>query len=43
MDMIDDKDSKRGYRIGKNDDERVTDDIQGLKLENWVNIKYKIY
>ena len=34
--MIDDKDSDERYHIDKNYEERVTYDIEVLKLGNWV-------
>ena len=32
MDMSDDKESDEGYHISKNDEEKVTEDIEVLKL-----------
>ena len=37
--MCDDKDSDEWYHISKNDEEKVTNDIEVLKLVNWVQRK----
>ena len=39
MDMSDERDSDERYQIDKNDEERLTNDIEVLKLGNWVRRK----